>query len=85
LKAHTYSKYQQHINTTDPELHRWRMLHQFAYEFSSMSSPIPTTTIWLNSSMCIKPLTNTPFPYVDTTVPLPYSNSLKIHDPVLDE
>jgi hypothetical protein len=35
--------------------------------------------------MCIKPLTNTPFPYVDTTIPSSYSDSLKIHAPVLDE
>ena len=33
LKAHTYSKYQQYINTTDPELHGWRSHHQLAYEF----------------------------------------------------
>jgi hypothetical protein len=35
--------------------------------------------------MCIKPLTNIPFPYVDTTIPSPHLDSLKIHTPVLDE
>jgi hypothetical protein len=42
-------------------------------------------TIWVKSSMCIKPLTNTPFPYVDTTIPSPHSDSLKIYALVLDE
>jgi hypothetical protein len=53
----------------------------FIHVFLSISIAM----IWENSGQCIKPLKNTLLAYVDTIIPLPHSDSLKIHATLLNE
>jgi hypothetical protein len=48
-------------------------------------SSISIAMIWKNSSQYIKPLRNTLLAYVDTIIPLPHFDSLKIQAALLDE